>query len=103
MENDKLTEILIQIALLNEKIDTLILNNSNLSRKIMKIEDNHTKLVSDFENHKYTCPMNEKVNKLESELLEYKMIKKYSKLLPYVFITSVFISLLMIYKWFVMK
>lgn len=99
MENDKLTEILIQIALINEKIDTMLLNNSKLTRQITKVEEKHDKLATDFSLHQFNCPMQVKVKQLEDDLGEYKMIKKYGKYIPIVFIVSVVISLLMLLKF----
>lgn len=100
MENDKLTEILIQIALLNEKIDTMLLNNNKISRRVDNLEDKHDKLVTDFSLHQFNCPMQQKIKQLEEDLSEYKMIKKYSKHIPVLFVISVIMSLLVAAKFF---
>lgn len=69
---------------LNEKFDRIFAENKEIKEDIKAIKEDINNLKLQDEKHYISCPNNKKIEKINDDLIEYKVIKKY----PKYFITS---------------
>lgn len=93
-------EISSNAEIAQQMLNQILEQTKKTNGRVNKLEEETANLKLKENNHILSCPQAPKIDKINEELMEYRILKKYPKLIPYIIIVIVIIGFATIYKFF---